>query len=76
MYRPFRAKIFIYLVPRAVALGYLLSALLGFSSFDPHPLSIILLKRIGSNRLPTAIDGARLRTYTQSPTGVGSYQNS
>ena len=52
MFRPFRAKIFIYLIPRAVALGYLLSALWALeeififinlcNGFDPHPLSILL----------------------------------
>ena len=53
MFRPFRAKIFIYLIPRAVALGYLLSALWALeeiflclnlcNGFYPHPLSIYSL---------------------------------
>src|SRR3972149_11458952 len=53
MCHPFRAKIFIYLIPRAVALGYLLSALWALeeiflclnlcNGFYPHPLSIYSL---------------------------------
>jgi len=51
MFHPFRAKILIYLIPRAVALGYLLSALWALeeificlnlcNDLDPHLLSII-----------------------------------